>query len=93
MPLWSYLHEGQLMPKPEIFFVTPELQQVLDALPPGTPRSKLGPLQPFSFCDGFEYDQTNRYPSSTRRRNEDGHPPASFNVNISALGNGTALGT
>ena len=38
---------GQLMPKPEIFFVTPELQQVLDSLPPGTPRSKLDPLRPF----------------------------------------------
>jgi hypothetical protein len=35
------------MPKPEIFFVTPELQQVLDSLPPGTPRSKLDPLRPF----------------------------------------------
>ena len=35
------------MPKPEIFFVTPELQQALDSLPPGTPRSKLDPLRPF----------------------------------------------
>jgi hypothetical protein len=35
------------MPKSEIFFVTPELQQVLDSLPPGTPRSKLDPLRPF----------------------------------------------
>jgi len=35
------------MSKPELFFVTPELQQVLDSLPPGTPRSKLDPLRPF----------------------------------------------
>ena len=35
------------MPKPELFFVTPELQQVLDSLPPGVPRSKLDPLRPF----------------------------------------------
>jgi hypothetical protein len=35
------------MPKPELFFVTPELQQVLDSLPPGAPRSKLDPLRPF----------------------------------------------
>jgi len=36
------------MPKPEIFFITPELQQVLDAVPEQSdPRSKLEPFRPY----------------------------------------------
>ncbi len=35
------------MPKPEIYFVTPELQQVLDNLPADGPRSKLEPFKVF----------------------------------------------
>jgi hypothetical protein len=35
------------MPKSEVFFVTPELQQVLDNLPAKRPRSILDPFRPF----------------------------------------------
>jgi len=35
------------MPKSEVFFVTPELQRVLDNLPDSDPRSKLEPFRPF----------------------------------------------
>ena len=35
------------MPKSELFFVTPELQQVLDNLPVDGPRSKLEPFRAF----------------------------------------------
>jgi hypothetical protein len=35
------------MPKSGIFFVTPELQQVLDNLPEDEPRSRLDPFKPF----------------------------------------------
>jgi hypothetical protein len=47
MPLLSYAFEGQLMPKSEVLFVTPELQRVLDNLPDSDPRSKLEPFRPF----------------------------------------------
>jgi hypothetical protein len=35
------------MPKPTLFFVTDELQQVLDNLPAVAPKSRLDPLRPF----------------------------------------------
>jgi hypothetical protein len=35
------------MPKSEVFFITPELQQVLDHLPAKRPRSILDPFRPF----------------------------------------------
>jgi len=35
------------MPKSGVFFVTPELQQVLDTLPEDQPRSRLEPFRPF----------------------------------------------
>jgi len=35
------------MPKPEIFVVTPELQEVLDNLSAGEPRSRLEPFRAF----------------------------------------------
>jgi hypothetical protein len=48
MLLLSYLHEGQLMPKSEIFFISPDLQQVLDSVPEhNDPRSRLGPFKPY----------------------------------------------
>jgi hypothetical protein len=47
MPLWSYAYGGQLMPKSEIFFVTADLQQVLDNLPANEPRSRLDPFARF----------------------------------------------
>jgi hypothetical protein len=37
----------KLMPKPVVFFVTPELQQVLDNLPADEPRSRLEPFRSF----------------------------------------------
>ena len=47
MSLSSYAYEGQLMPKSGVFFVTSELQQVLDNLPADEPRSKLEPFRAF----------------------------------------------
>ena len=47
MPLSSYAYEGQLMPKSEVFFVTAELQTVLDNLPADEPRSRLEPFRAF----------------------------------------------
>lgn len=47
MPMLSYRHGGQLMPKSEVFFVTSELQQVLDNQPPKPQRSILDPFRPF----------------------------------------------
>jgi hypothetical protein len=39
---------GQLMPKPEIFVITPDLQRVLDSVPEqNDPRSKLDPFRPY----------------------------------------------
>ena len=35
------------MPKSEVFFVTPELQKVLDSWPADEPRSRLDPFRPF----------------------------------------------
>jgi hypothetical protein len=47
--LWIVPHiGGLLMPKAEIFFITPELQQVLDAVPEqNDPRSRLEPFRPY----------------------------------------------
>jgi hypothetical protein len=47
MPLASYAIGGPLMAKPTVFFVTPELQQVLDSLPADEPRSRLEPFRAF----------------------------------------------
>ena len=47
MPLSSYPAEGSLMPNSGVFFVTPELQEVLDNLPEDDPRSKLEPYRAF----------------------------------------------
>ena len=47
MPMLSYRHGDQLMPKSEVFFVTSELQQVLDNQPPKPQRSILDPFRPF----------------------------------------------
>ncbi len=41
----SYLLGGPMMPKPTSFFLTDEVQQVLDNLPPDEPRSKLEPFR------------------------------------------------
>ena len=47
MQLSSYAYESQLMPKSEVFFVTAELQTVLDNLPADEPRSRLEPFRAF----------------------------------------------
>ncbi len=47
MPLSSYARGGTLMPKPTLFVVTDELQQVLAELPQVGPRSRLEPLRTF----------------------------------------------
>jgi hypothetical protein len=47
MPLSSYPYEGTLMSKSGVFFVTDELQRVLDNLPPDEPRSRLEPFRAF----------------------------------------------
>lgn len=48
MPLTSYAHGGTLMPKPTLFVVTDELQQVLDNFPADERRgSSLEPLKAF----------------------------------------------
>jgi hypothetical protein len=47
MPLSSYPRGGTLMPKPTLFVVTDELQQVLAELPQVGPRSRLEPLRTF----------------------------------------------
>ena len=47
MPLPSYAPAGLLMPKQTLFFVTPELQRILDNLPEDEPRSRLEPFRAF----------------------------------------------